>query len=91
MDFTLLLAGTTAGDENSDFAKRLSYDRANAVKNTLVSLGVREERIVTAGLGSGDPWHIYGVGESGDLAAQNRKVVLMSTESDDAALILERL
>ena len=73
----LLLAGTTAGDENTAFSLTLSAARAQAVKEVLVSLGVEETRIRTLGLGCSDPWHIKNAGLQGDLAAQNRKVVLL--------------
>lgn len=88
--FEMLLIGTTAGDENSSFSLTLSKDRANTVKNTLVSLGIPEERILTLGLGSRDPWHIFGVGTSGELATQNRKVVLISADSQEADDILSK-
>ena len=61
----------------------LSERRAKAVKETLVSQGVPEEKIYVLGLGSSDPWHIYGVGTGTDkLASQNRKVVLLSATSE---------
>ncbi|MBO5621442.1 MAG: OmpA family protein, partial [Butyrivibrio sp.] len=87
-DFNLLLVGTTAGDENTSYAKDLSYRRAEAVKGTLLDLGIDESRIITRGLGSGDKWHIYGAGTTGALAAQNRKVVLLDASSLDASELL---
>lgn len=86
--FTMLLIGTTAGDNNSEFCLDLSKRRANTVKDTLVSLGISEYRIVTLGLGSADPWHIYNVGYEGALAAQNRKVVLIDVAADLAKQLL---
>ena len=80
-DFTMLLVGTTAGDNNNDYCLDLSQRRAEAVKATLVSLGVPDNRVITAGLGSADPWHIYDAGFDGPLAAQNRKVVLISADT----------
>jgi len=87
-DFTMLLIGTTAGDKNTDNSLNLSLRRANAVKGTLISLGIAEERIITTGLGCEDPWHIYDVGYDGPLAAQNRKVVLISADTPEAKDIL---
>ena len=87
-DFRLLLIGTTAGDGNSDYTLRLSADRANTVRNTLVSLGVPAERLATKGMGSSDPWHISGVGTDGPLASQNRKVVLIDADTDTANELL---
>ena len=83
-DVTLLLIGTTAGDENSLYRMELSEARANTVRDTLVKMGVDAERLVTKGMGSGDPWHIGGVGTDGALASQNRKVVLLDAASDAA-------
>ena len=52
---TILLAGTTAGDEDSDYTITLSQDRAATVQNTLIQLGVDESRIIAVGLGSNNP------------------------------------
>ena len=81
-EMTLLLAGTTAGDEDSVYTARLSQERAETVKHTLVDLGVKEEKLYTVGLGSSNPWHIKGAGYEGDLAAQNRKVVLIDASTE---------
>ena len=80
-DVTILLAGTTAGDTNSDFALSLSTDRANAVRDSLIGLGVDPSQILTTGLGSSDPWHVYGLG-LGEEASVNRKVVIIDASSD---------
>jgi len=85
---TVLLAGTTAGDEDSAYTMTLSQERADAVRNTLIQLGVDESRIITVGLGSGDPWHVYGAGYEGSIASGNRKVVLLDASSDTAKEIL---
>lgn len=85
---TVLLAGTTAGDQDSDYTMTLSQKRADAVKNSLIQLGVDESRIVAVGLGSNDPWHVYGAGFEGIIASGNRKVVLLDASSDTAQKIL---
>lgn len=89
-DFELLLIGTTAGDETTDYSIRLSKARADTVKSTLISLGVPEERLLTLGLGSSDSWHIYGVGTgmNDPMAASNRKVVLIDANTDTAKGLL---
>lgn len=87
-DITLLLAGTTAGDEDNDYTLSLSRQRAETVRDTLIKLGVNENNILTAGLGSSDPWHIQGAGYDGDMASQNRKVVLIDAASDTAKELL---
>lgn len=87
---TVLLAGTTAGDEDSDYTITLSQERADAVRDTLIQFGVDESRIVTVGLGSSDPWHVYGAGYEGRIASGNRKVVLLDASSDTAKDILNK-
>lgn len=78
----VILAGTTAGDNDSPYTLRLSRERAETVQNTLIALGVPAERITALGLGSSDPWHISGVGTSGELASANRKVVILDAASE---------
>ena len=87
-ELRLLLVGTTAGDGISDYALALSSSRAEAVKSTLVSLGVDDNRIVTLGMAGTDPWHIYNVGTQGELAAQNRKVVILNADTTMAQELL---
>jgi outer membrane protein OmpA-like peptidoglycan-associated protein len=87
---SIVLAGTTAGDFDSDFTMNLSKQRAEAVKNALIELGISEDRIIALGLGSEkDPWHIYNAGYEGAAASGNRKVVLLDASSERAASILE--
>ena len=84
---SVLLAGTTAGDtgevDELD-AKRLSLGRANAVKETLLILGVSEKKLKTVGCGIDSPWHISGLGLSSSEAGKNRIVVLLDVESEIA-------
>ncbi len=91
-DMRLLLIGTTAGDETSEFSLNLSKARAETVKATLISMGINSDRIDTLGLGSNDPWHIYGVGTAMDdpLASANRKVVLLDAASETAVELMNR-
>ena len=87
---SIVLAGTTAGDSDSDFTMTLSKQRAEAVKDALIQLGVSADRIITLGLGSEkDPWHVYNAGYDGAAAAGHRKVVLLDASSERAAAILE--
>lgn len=87
---SIVLAGTTAGDSDSDFTLTLSRKRAETVKNALIDLGVSADRIITIGLGSEkDPWHVYNAGYDGAAASGNRKVVLLDASSERAASILE--
>ena len=87
---SIVLAGTTAGDKDSDFTLSLSRQRAETVKNALVELRVSADRIIAIGLGSEkDPWHVYNAGYDGSAASGNRKVVLLDSSSERAVAILE--
>lgn len=87
---TILLCGTTAGDTNSDFAMKLSQERADTVKQTLVKFGADPNRIIAVGLGSSDPWHIYGVGYDSAASSTNRKTVIVNVDSDIAKKLLNQ-
>lgn len=86
----VLLCGTTAGDEDSDYTRVLSKNRSEAVKKTLVGMNVNDDQIITVGLGSNNPWHIYGVGYDGPVASQNRSVVIIDVTTDTARDILNQ-
>ena len=79
-DFTALLVGTTATCDE-DYCLNLSQARADAVKNTLITMGVPGDQMVTKGLSFHDPWHVQDEDAGGhqieSLAAANRKVVIM--------------
>ena len=90
-DVTILLCGTTAGDGNSAYTMELSQVRADAVKQSLVDLGVDPSHIITVGLGSTDPWHVYGIPTSDKAASCNRKVVLLDASSQTALEILAEI
>ena len=89
-EVNILLAGTTAGDKDSSFTKKLSLQRAQAVKSLLIKSGVEKSRIQTLGLGSeNDPWHVYGLGCDNNSASVNRKVVIMDASSQRAVSLLD--
>ena len=87
----LLLIGATAGDNTNESTLQLSADRAEAVKRTLVELGVDESRINTIGMGSDDPWHIEDAGYDGPVASSNRKVVLIDARTDLAQELMNSI
>lgn len=87
----LLLIGSTAGDNTNESTLQLSADRAEAVKRTLVEMGVDQSRISTIGLGSDNPWHIKDAGYDGPVASSNRKVVLIDARTDLAQELMNRI
>ncbi|MGH3886280.1 MAG: OmpA family protein [Pseudonocardiaceae bacterium] len=78
-----LLTGTTASAGTSEYRLRLSQQRANAVRDLLVSLGAPADRISTRGLGSDFPGYVPDHDPQGNLdpipAAQNRQVIIELT------------
>ncbi|MEV0129733.1 OmpA family protein [Dactylosporangium sp. NPDC050688] len=74
------LIGTTATDQSVEFRAKLSLDRANAVRDVLVRLGISADRIETVGAGTTYRTHVNDIGPNGTLlpgpAAQNRSVVV---------------
>ena len=68
----------------------LGDNPAGAEVTMLLDKGVDADRIAVLGLGNQDPWHIYGIGTECELATQNRKVVMLNLESDDARELMQR-
>ncbi len=96
---SILIAGTTATDGTQESCVSLSNERAEAVKNLLVSaFGVPESQIQTIGLGYADDPFVRGADRipEGDVngqfveseGAKNRRVVVMDAESEIAKQIL---
>lgn len=87
---SVYIVGTTASGDR-DFCKQLSLDRANAVRNILISKGVSENRLFVSGLGYEDPWHIDDLGDDGkqieEKAEINRKVLILDTTSPEAGML----
>lgn len=80
---SLTLTGATSSEGSDQYNLHLSLQRANAVKSTLVSMGVDGSRITTYGDGSHLPGRLNDRGPNGQLligpAIQNRKVVAKLT------------
>lgn len=76
----ITLIGTTATDGTPAGRRRLSLQRAEAVKKVLVNLGVPADRIETLGVGTDWPDHVPDIGPNGVLlpgpAAKNRSVIV---------------
>lgn len=84
---TLLVCGSIAGDSGS--GSGLPKERAQAVKEALIELGVPSDQLVAKGLGpKDDPFHIKGVGYEGELAASNRHVFMLNIETPLAQKLL---
>ena len=86
------LVGTTASGADDSYCIDLSMRRAAAAKALLTERWqVPEEQLICIGMGDQDPWHIDDCDGSGrlieSLASQNRKVILMDTESDAAKAV----
>lgn len=91
LDKNFLLAGTVAGDAEDDSpteAVQLSLERANKVKDKLITDGIPASRLSTLGTGFQNPWHIPGVGFTGAGAEANRSVVIMDSSSSIAQQLL---
>jgi outer membrane protein OmpA-like peptidoglycan-associated protein len=88
---TLLLVGCTSGDKDNRYSRELSLSRANAVKEKLMALNVKEDRLQTVGVASRNKWHISGLAESDPLSAMNRQVVLVRADSETAIEILANI
>lgn len=80
--------GTTATG-STDFCNELSVNRANAVCEVLISYGVPESQLIPLGMGFEDPWHIDDVDDNDkqieEYACQNRKVLIVDVNGDDAS------
>ncbi|APR77825.1 Putative outer membrane lipoprotein [Minicystis rosea] len=72
----ILLEGHTDSTGTTAAAQKLAVDRANAVKNALVSRGVAADRIATAGHGAERP---LGSNDTPDGRAKNRRTELVIT------------
>lgn len=94
-DHPILLAGTTATDGEQESCVRLSSQRAEAVKNLLVSAyGVPADQLLTVGLGyAADPFpRGQDRDSSGNFveseAVKNRRVVVLDANDPTAQAIL---
>ena len=81
-------------DDSNRLNTRLSEQRAETVKETLVGLGISADKLVVIGLGENGGSYFRvdefsnGVFDTA-IAQQNRKVMLIPDLSDDAAKVLE--
>ncbi len=89
----ILIVGTTASAGKEDSCQKLSEERANACKNTLVKMGVSESQIKTLGLGRKECFlRVNDLNSEGKLietlASENRAVYIFDMESNEAISML---
>ncbi|MBR5800456.1 MAG: OmpA family protein [Lachnospiraceae bacterium] len=79
--------GTTASGDR-EFCEWLSTERAQAVTEVLIDMGVSPSQLQPMGLGFNDPWHENDLDETGrqieEKASQNRKVMVIDVNGDEA-------
>jgi outer membrane protein OmpA-like peptidoglycan-associated protein len=73
------LEGHTDSTGTSAHNQRLSYDRANAVRQVLADNGLQATRLTVAALGEADP---VASNETSEGRAQNRRVVMIIRPAD---------
>ena len=83
---TVTLTGTTATAGTEQGRKARSLGRANAIRQTLIQLGVAPRQIVKVdGVGTDTPTHVHDLDQNGDLvealAAKNRTVIATMIEA----------
>ncbi len=86
-DNKVYVIGTTASG-NTEFCNQLSIDRAQAVTEVLIDLGIPESQLIPMGMGFEDPWHVDDLDKNGiqieSQACQNRKVLIVDVNGSDA-------
>ena len=86
-DNKVYVIGTTATGSET-FCRELSVKRAEKICQVLTSHGVPESQLISLGMGYEDPWHIPDIDDAGrhieEYACQNRKVLIVDVNSEDA-------
>ena len=85
-DETIWIVGTTATTKSGgNGSVELSFARAEKVKETLVELGVSEDKLITIGLGAVFPWHLdeFADGTFDDSKAQSNRAAWLLNSADD--------
>lgn len=88
-EVNILLYGTCAGDNDSDYTLQLGKARAESVKQALVAeAGIDESRITAVTVkAANDPYYQFGLG-TGSEASVNRKTVMIDMSTELAKQIL---
>ena len=88
----LALFGGTARAGGQDSCRRFGQQRADAVREHLISLGVQPEQVIALGIGWDHHLHEQDLKNDGtineDVAPRNRVVYMVDAESPDALVLL---
>lgn len=89
----IMLVGTTSDPERHGGDVQLSKERADAVKELLINLGVSDSQITTYGWGANEPFYDEREWEGNHyiqaIAASNRSVIVISKNNDLASRVLQ--
>lgn len=88
-EVNILLYGTCAGDNDTDFSLELGRARAESVKAVLLQAGIAENRITAVTVKvADDPYYQFGLGTNSEASSVNRKCVMLDMSTELAKQIL---
>lgn len=88
-EVNILLYGTCAGDNDTDFSLELGRARAESVKAVLLEAGIAEDRITAVTVKvADDPYYQFGLGTNSEASSVNRKCVMLDMSTELAKQIL---
>ena len=88
-EVNILLYGTCAGDNDTDFSLELGRARAESIKAELEKGGVAEDRITAVTVKvADDPYYQFGLGTKSEASSVNRKCVMLDMSTELAKQIL---
>lgn len=90
--YSIILAGTTATAGTDDACKRLGLERAETIRELMISMGVPQGQILrTIGLGYEHEFHVDDLNPDGSLnehnAPENRAVLVVGAATEAAQLL----
>ena len=88
-EVNILLYGTCAGDNDTDFSLELGRARVESVKAVLLEAGIAENRITAVTVKvADDPYYQFGLGTNSEASSVNRKCVMLDMSTELAKQIL---
>lgn len=88
-EVNILLYGTCAGDNDTDFSLELGRARGESVKSVLLAAGIAEDRITVVTVKvADDPYYQFGLGTNSEASSVNRKCVMLDMSTELAKQIL---